>query len=104
MPKVIFEQANGDAETVIAVGGGSVMVAAIQHGIDGIDAECGGSLACGTCHVYVDVEWLSRLQPAKEAELAMLELVSAPRRPCSRLACQISMVDELDGLKVLVPA
>jgi ferredoxin, 2Fe-2S len=79
------------------------MVAAIQNGIDGIEAECGGSLACGTCHVYVDDAWLARLPPASEDELAMLEEVTAPRKICSRLACQIRLVDELDGLTVRIP-
>ncbi len=103
MPTIIFEQQNGDAQSVVATGGNSVMIAAIQNGIDGIEAECGGGLACGTCHVYVDAAWMDRLTPAQEDELAMLDSVTAPRKACSRLACQIVVRDDLDGLVVRVP-
>lgn len=79
------------------------MLGARQNSIAGVDAECGGSLSCGTCHVYVDDSFLSRISPASEAEEEMLNWVAAERRPNSRLSCQIVMRAELDGLILYVP-
>jgi len=103
LPTIIFEQPDGESQSVVVTETSSVMIAAIQNGIDGIEAECGGSLACGTCHVYVDAAWVDRLRPAQDNELAMLETVTAPRKACSRLACQILIRDDLDGLVVRIP-
>ncbi len=103
MPTVIFKQPGGETQSVTAAPDSTLMVAALHNGIDGIEAECGGGLACGTCHVYVDEAWLDHLPPAAEDELAMLEEVTAPRRSNSRLACQIHLSDKLDGLTVRIP-
>ena len=79
------------------------MEGAVQNGIDGILAECGGSCMCATCHVYVEVDFLARLNPIEEAEEEMLGCTAAERKPNSRLSCQIHVTAELDGLVVNLP-
>jgi 2Fe-2S ferredoxin len=83
--------------------GDSVMEGAIKNGVDGIVAECGGACQCGTCHVYVDPSFLTKLKPMEEDENAMLDTTACPRQPNSRLSCQISMTKELEGLIVRMP-
>jgi 2Fe-2S ferredoxin len=83
--------------------GDSVMEGAIKNGVDGIVAECGGACMCATCHVYVDETWLNQLTPIAEDENAMLDTTACPRRPNSRLSCQIPVTKELDGLTVRTP-
>jgi ferredoxin, 2Fe-2S len=78
-------------------------VAARLNGVAGIEAECAGSLSCGTCHVYVTPEFASKLPAASEQEQEMLEFVVAERRTGSRLSCQIMLTDELDGLTLEMP-
>jgi 2Fe-2S ferredoxin len=80
------------------------MQAAVAANVDGIEADCGGLMTCGTCHVYVREPWASRLRPPDPDELAMLDFTASPRRPNSRLACQIDLTDALDGLTVDLPA
>jgi len=103
MPNVTYVQPNGETQTINAAFGASVMHAATSNGVPGIEAECGGACSCATCHVYVDEAWLDRLPPMGEDEEGMLECTAAERRPNSRLSCQISMDDELDGLVVRTP-
>lgn len=103
MPKAVFIQLDGSEVTVEVARGESVMRAAIRQNVDGILAECGGSLTCSTCHVYVADDWLDRLPPPEEIELEMLDYTAAERRPGSRLSCQIRMGDDLDGIRLTVP-
>ena len=77
------------------------MEGAFNQQIPGMIAECGGAAACGTCHSYVDEKWLSRLPPIEDLEDSMLYLVD-DRRANSRLACQIHMTDDLDGIEVKI--
>lgn len=79
------------------------MEAALVGGIDGVLAECGGTLACGTCHVYVEPSQLFLLDAPSDAELEMLEAVAGERRPNSRLSCQLQISDRLDGLILHTP-
>lgn len=79
------------------------MEGAIKNGVDGIVAECGGACMCGTCHVYVEEQFLSRLKPMRDDENEMLDTTACPRRPNSRLGCQIPVTKELDGLVVRTP-
>jgi 2Fe-2S ferredoxin len=79
------------------------MSAARVNDVAGIEAECAGSLSCGTCHVYVTPAFVSRLPTASEQEEEMLGFVAAERRAGSRLACQIMLSDELDGLTLEIP-
>ena len=103
MPRVTYIDIDGSARTVEAQAGMSVMEAAVKADIPGIVAECGGACSCATCHVYVDQEWVARAGPPSVTEAAMLEFAADPR-PNSRLACQIALRDELDGLTVRTPA
>ena len=83
--------------------GTSVMMAAVTQDVDGIVAECGGSLMCATCHVYVDEAFADRLPAMTPDEDEMLEAAASERLPSSRLSCQIELSDELDGLVVRLP-
>ena len=83
--------------------GQSLMRAAVEAGIDGIKADCGGLMSCATCHVIVDAAWAARLAPPSSDENAMLEMTAAPRQPTSRLSCQIVLALELDGLTAALP-
>ncbi|MES2940385.1 MAG: 2Fe-2S iron-sulfur cluster-binding protein [Pseudomonadota bacterium] len=84
--------------------GRSLMEVAVVGNVKGIDADCGGMMTCATCHVYVREPFAAQLPPPGEEELAMLEFTAAPRKPNSRLSCQIRLTDALDGLTVELPA
>lgn len=103
MPDVTYVHTDGTRETVAAETGASVMTTAIANGIEGIVAECGGSMMCATCHVYVDAAFLHRLPEKSVAEDEMLDSTSSERTERSRLSCQIKMTPELDGLVVYLP-
>lgn len=103
MPKITYIQTEGKELTLDVDSDVNVMRAAISNSVPGIVGECGGSLMCATCHVYVDQSFAAALPVASEDEDEMLEVTSAERRDNSRLSCQISMCDELDGLVVHVP-
>jgi ferredoxin, 2Fe-2S len=104
MPKIIFITATGAEHAVNADSGMSAMEAAINHNVPGIDADCGGVAACGTCHVYVDDAWLDKTGPAIPGiEADMLSLTDGSQ-PNSRLSCQIKLTDEMDGLVLRMPA
>ena len=90
--------------TISSKTGRSLMQAAQSGGVDGIAADCGGSLTCATCHVMVREPWASQLPPPGADELAMLEFTAVLRQPNSRLSCQIQLTDALDGLTVDLPA
>jgi 2Fe-2S ferredoxin len=78
------------------------MEGAVQNNINGIDADCGGGMACATCHVYVENKWLDRLIKAEDAEIDMIDMAYEPKKN-SRLSCQIIVTADLDGLTVTVP-
>ena len=96
-------EASGTRHVLQAPVAQSLMRAAVDAGIDGVKADCGGMMTCATCHVFVAPEWLARLPPPSSDEQAMLEMTAAPRRPTSRLSCQIALDAELDGLTVGLP-
>ena len=102
MAKITFVDFEGTSREVEANPGGSVMSAAVSNNVPGIDADCGGSCSCATCHVYVDSEWLDKTGDVSAVEEAMLSL-SADRKENSRLSCQINITEELDGLVVTTP-
>lgn len=102
MPKITYISHAGAESTVDASVGMSVMRTAIANNVPGIDADCGGSCACATCHVYVDPAWIDKLKPPASAEADMLDFV-IDRQPNSRLSCQIDITPELDGLVVRTP-
>ena len=104
MPKVTYIESNGTKHQVEVPIGLSVMRGAVNNGVPGIDADCGGECACATCHVYVDLEWLDRIgtpEPGSMEE-SMLSFAAAAE-PNSRLSCQITMCEEFDGLVVRMP-
>ena len=102
MPKITYKDFQGGSKTIEVEKGLSVMEGAIQNDIIGIDADCGGSMACATCHVYVEEKWLSKLPKAEDAEVDMIDMAFEPKKN-SRLSCQIIINDELDGLEVTTP-
>lgn len=104
MVKIVFVDASGKDTAVDIQVGRTLMEAARDNNIDGIEAECGGACACATCHVYVHPDWVGRLPPAGSAEQDMLEFALDPDRALSRLTCQITVTDDLDGLIVNLPA
>ncbi len=103
MPTIHYILKDGSTRSVDARLGASVMETAVHHNVRGIDAECGGSCSCATCHVYVDDAFVDALAPPDEMESELLDGVAAQRQPSSRLSCQIAMTAELDGLTVRVP-
>lgn len=102
MVKIVFIDHAGTQREVSAKPGISVMQAAVTNGVPGIDADCGGSCSCATCHVFVNPEWLEVVGGVNPTEDAMLSL-SADRQENSRLSCQIKVTDALDGLVVTTP-
>ena len=102
MPKIIYNDNQGNSKTIEVENGLSVMEGAIQNDIPGIDADCGGSMACATCHVYVEEKWLNKLPKAEEAEVDMIDMAYEPKKN-SRLSCQITITDDLEGLVVNMP-
>ena len=103
MAKITYIEHNGKSHTIDVSNGLTVMEGAIQNNIPGIDADCGGSCACATCHVYVDEKWFAKLSEKQNAEQDMLDMAFEPNK-FSRLSCQITVGDELDGLVVKMPS
>ena len=104
MAKVTYISHDGDRQTVDIENGESGMRGAMDTGIDGIVAECGGGLACATCHCYVDEAWAGKAgTPTSQDERDMLEMTASEVKPTSRLSCQIELSDDLDGLVVHLP-
>ena len=102
MTKVIYKDFEGNSKTIDVENGLSVMEGAVQNDIPGIDADCGGAMACATCHVYVKDEWFNKIPKAEDAEVDMIDMAYEPKKN-SRLSCQIIVSDELDGLEVATP-
>ncbi|TAL01499.1 MAG: 2Fe-2S iron-sulfur cluster binding domain-containing protein [Rhodospirillaceae bacterium] len=104
MAFVTYIEHSGTQHRVEVPNGDSVMRGAVNNMIEGIVGECGGGLACATCHCYVDDAWTERVgPPASSAETEMLECAASETRPGSRLCCQITVSNELDGLVVHLP-
>ena len=103
MPDILFLLSDGREIGFEAPAGVSLMQAATGQGVPGIVAECGGAAQCATCHVYVDPAWAPQLPPVRAEEEALLACTAAERGPNSRLACQILLTHELQGLTVRVP-
>ena len=102
MPKITYKEKSGVSHTVEVANGLTVMEGAVQNNITGIDADCGGGMACATCHVYVKEEWYDKINEKSEGEDDMLDQAFEPNK-FSRLSCQISVTDKLDGLVVNLP-
>ena len=103
MAKITYVEHSGKLHTIQVQNGLTVMEGAVQNNIPGIDADCGGSCACATCHVYVDEKWFSKLPNKENAEEDMLDMAFEPNK-FSRLGCQITVTDELNGMVVKMPS
>jgi len=105
MPKVTYVESSGAEHALNLSSGTTARDAAINHGIPGIDGDCGGLCACATCHVYVDPAWIDTVgrSVAGELEGELLQFAEDVREN-SRLACQITITEELDGLILRIPA
>lgn len=101
MPTVTYIDPTGERHDVDVEPGFTLMEGAYNQQIPGMVAECGGAAACGTCHSYVSSEWLPQLPPIEDLEDSMLYLVDN-RRPNSRLACQIHVTEEMDGIELTI--
>ena len=97
MTKITYIEHNKKSHTVEVAKGLTVMEGAVENNISGIDADCGGGMACATCHVYVKEEWFNKINKKSEGEDDMLDQAYEPNK-YSRLSCQISVTDDIDGL------
>ena len=102
MAKITFITSNAKPYEVDVQNGLTVMEGAVQNDVPGIDADCGGGMACATCHVYVNEDWIDKLPGKEDGEEDMLDMAFEPKSN-SRLSCQITVSDELDGLIVNIP-
>ena len=102
MAKITYIEHTGKNHTIDVTNGLSVMEGAVQNNIPGIDADCGGSMACATCHVYVKEEWFNKMPKKEDGEEDMLDMAFEPKKN-SRLSCQLMVSDQLDGLVVNLP-
>ena len=103
MAKITYYTNDNKTYTIDVQNGLTVMEGAVQNDISGIDADCGGGMACATCHVYVKEEWLDKLPQKEDGEEDMLDMAFEPKNN-SRLSCQLIVSDELDGLEVKIPS
>jgi len=103
MAKIEFVDHLGHSTFVEAENGRSIMESAVRNGIQGIQADCGGACSCATCHCYVDDAWFEKVGAADGDEEGMLEF-AFEAKPNSRLSCQMKMSDQLDGIKIHLPA
>ena len=103
MAKITYDEHSGKLHTIQVQKGLTIMEGAVQNNIPGIDADCGGSMACATCHVYVKEEWFNKLPKKEDGEEDMLDMAYEPNK-FSRLSCQLTVSDELEGLVVNLPA
>ena len=102
MSKITYQDTKGNSKTIDVENGLTVMEGAIQNDIPGIDADCGGAMACATCHVYVEEKWFNKIPKAEDAEIDMIDMAFEPKKN-SRLSCQLVVTNELDGLVVTTP-
>jgi len=103
MAKIKFIEHNGTEHEVEADNGLSIMQAAVNNGVPGIVAECGGACSCATCHVQLDPDWYAKIEVPSDMENEMLEFAMGFVENSSRLSCQIKINDELDGIIIRTP-
>lgn len=102
MIKITVTARDGETSIIETSTGQSLMEALRNEDIEGIDAFCGGSCACATCHVYMDESWLGKLTEQEEDEGDLLD-DSDVRQNNSRLSCQINLTKALNGITVTIP-
>ena len=101
--KATWTLPDGSTKTAEVAAGTNLMEAAVANNIPDIEGACGGCLSCATCHVFVDPDWLAKLGGVDVFEDAMLDATDVERTDASRLSCQITMREELDGITLTVP-
>lgn len=104
MISIRFVNADQSVQVIEAEPGQSLMKAAVDANIHGIEADCGGSLTCATCHVMIGAPWAAMLSPPIPDETDMLDFASSPVGPDSRLSCQVRLTPDMDGMEVRLPA
>ena len=102
MAKITYIENSGEKHIVEVQKGLTVMEGAVANNVPGIDADCGGGMACATCHVYVKDEWFDKINKKTEGEDDMLDQAYEPKKN-SRLSSQIQVTDDIDGLEVYLP-
>jgi ferredoxin, 2Fe-2S len=106
MPKITFLQPDGTSQTLDAENNWSIMQVAVDAAVPGIIGECGGAMACATCHCYIHPDWAAKVtaqdNEQSDEERDMLD-VAFDVRETSRLGCQIKLNDALDGLIIALP-
>jgi 2Fe-2S ferredoxin len=102
MATITYLEHDGTEHTIDVKVGLSLMEGAVKNRVPGIDADCGGACACATCQIYIDDGWRGKIDPPSDMEEAMLDFASSVL-PTSRLACQIKVTEDLDGLVVRMP-
>ena len=102
MVQITYVGHDGTEHLVDSQPGVSLMQAAIDNLVPGIDADCGGECSCATCHVMVEESWVEKVGAPGEMEESMLDL-NPERQENSRLSCQVMLSEELDGLSVTMP-
>ena len=103
MAKITYIEFDGSETELEVQEGWSLMQAAVSNGVEGIEAECGGSCCCATCHCYIEDAFADKLEPAADNELGMLEETVSERKGNSRLACQVKVTADMDGMHVHLP-
>ena len=103
MITINFINSKGELKSVNAVEGETLMECAKKNDIHEIEAECGGGCSCATCHVYIDKDWVDKIDEPSEMEEDMLDFAYEPDSLRSRLTCQLKVTDALDGLVVQMP-
>jgi 2Fe-2S ferredoxin len=102
MGNIIFVEHDGQQHCVDIEEGKSLMQVAMDNGVPGVDADCGGECACGTCHVIIEPNWISKMGTVTDDEQQMLDM-TPERSETSRLACQIEATQDMDGMVVRLP-
>ena len=102
MAKITYIENSGEKHIVEVQKGLTVMEGAVANNVPGIDADCGGGMACATCHVYVKDEWFDKINKKSEGEDDMIDQAYEPKKS-SRLSCQIQVSSDIDGLEVHLP-
>ncbi len=100
--KIVFKEHSGAVHEVEGNEGETLMDAAMNNMVPGIDGDCGGDCACGTCHVFIAPEFLDKLD-AIDGEEELLIGMTPDKEDNSRLSCQVKLTDDLDGMEVTLP-
>ncbi len=102
MPNITYVEHDGTEHTVDVEENMSLMEGSTINLLPGIEGMCGGICSCCTCHVYIEPEWMEKMNPASEGEMKLLE-GSQHFKDNSRLGCQVIVTHEMEGMRVHLP-